>query len=137
MSVEVSLGIIAICMLVITAYTVAVAIALTLFALRLRKSVTTMTNRVQPLIAQATETVKIVNGVAQSVKDHAEAIMDKAEKTVDNVAQKIKTTTSIIQESISPPIITIASFMTGVSRGLEVLSQVRKRGGDGHARGQS
>lgn len=134
MSEQVSLAIIAICMLVVTVSIVVVAIVLTIVVLRANKSINTLTKRVQPLIAQANETAKTANGVVQVVKTRTEEIMNTAENTVDTVARKVKITTDIVQESISPPLITVASVMTGVSRGLEVLSQMRGKGGDGHAR---
>jgi predicted PurR-regulated permease PerM len=134
MSVQVSVGIIAICILVLTFATFIATLVLALLGLRVSRSIATLTNRVQPLVTQATETAKTVNSMAQTVKAHADGIMSKAEDTVDNVAQKVKLTSNIVQESISPPLITAASVITGLSRGLEVLSQLRKRGGNGHAR---
>lgn len=134
MSQQLSLAIMAICMIIITLSIMVMAVAVTVLALRTRKSVVTLTNRAGPLISQATETVKTANGVVQSVKAHTDGIMEKAETTVDSITRKVKTTTDIVQESISPPIITAASVMTGVSRGLEALSHMRRRGGNGHAK---
>lgn len=133
MSIQVSQTIIAICMIVLTLSIVVVAIALTMLALRLRSSVDTLTKRVQPLITQATETVKTANSVAQTLKAGTQEIVSKAGDTVDNVSRRVKLTSNMIQDSINPPIITLASVMTGLQRGLEVFSQVRRRGGDGHA----
>lgn len=126
-------AIIAICMIVIALSILVTAIALTFLAFRVRKSVGTLTVKAQPLISQATETAKAAKGVADTVKNHADGIMAKAEDTVDSVTRKVKATTNIVEESISPPIITVASVLTGVSRGLEVLSHMRKQGGNGHA----
>lgn len=132
MSQTVSLAIIAICMLVITVAILGTAIALLIVALAAKKSINKLTSRAQPLISQATETVKTANSIANTVKARTEGIIGKAEDTVDDVSRRIKTTTNIIQESISPPMINIASLVTGVSRGLEVLGQSRRRGGNGH-----
>lgn len=133
MSIQVAQTIMAICMIVLTLSIVVAAIALTMLALRLRKSVDTMTNKVQPLITQATETVKTANGVAQTLKVGAQDIIHKTEDTVESVTRRVKVTSGMIQESINAPVITVASVLTGVQRGLEALSQIRRRGGDGHA----
>jgi uncharacterized protein YlxW (UPF0749 family) len=133
MSQQLSLAVMAICMLVITLAILVVSIVSVMLIMRVRKSVTSVTNRAQPLISQATETVKTANSVAQNVKAHADRIMDRAEDTVDSVTRKVKTTSNVIQESVNPSVITVASVLTGVSRGLEVWSQVRRRGGNGHA----
>lgn len=125
--------IIAICMIVIAASIMFASIAIVLLALRLRKSVGTLTIKVQPLISQATETAKTAKSIAETAKSHADGILNKAENTVDVVTRKVKTTTNVLQDSLNPPIVTVASVLTGVSRGLEVLSQMRKRGGNGHA----
>lgn len=134
MSQQLSLAILAISMLVITFFTVLISVVTVVVLLRLRSSISTLTNRVQPLISQATETVKAANGVADSVKLHADHIMGKAEDAVEDVSRKVKATTNIVHESISPPMVTVASLVTGVSRGLEVWGQVHKRGGNGNAR---
>ncbi|MBI2843841.1 MAG: hypothetical protein HYX78_10615 [Armatimonadetes bacterium] len=134
MSEQVSLAIIAICMIVIALAIVVTAAALTVLALRIRKSVVTITNRTQPLISQATDTVKVANDAVNTVKARTDEIMTTAEDTVQDVSRRVKTMSNIVQESISPPIINVASVVTGVSKGLEVLAQMRRRGGNGHGR---
>jgi hypothetical protein len=133
MSQQVSLGIMAICLLVITLSILVVSVVTALLLLRLRKAVTTLTNKSQPLISQATEMVRTANGVAQTVKLHADNIMNQAENTVDDVSRRVKSTTNILQESISRPVVSMASVMTGVTRGVEVWNEIRKGGGNGHA----
>lgn len=134
MSLQLSLAITAICMLVITFFTVLISVVTVLVLLRLRSSVSTLTIKAQPLISQATETVKTANGIAETVRLHTDHIMGKAENTVEEVTRRVRTTTSMVHESISPPMVTVASLLTGVSRGLEVWGQVHKRGGNGNAR---
>jgi uncharacterized protein YoxC len=130
-------AIIAICAIVATVGLIAVAIGIAILAWRVSKSVGTLTNKAQPLISQAKETVMTANGIAQTVKDHAEGIKGKAEDTVETVTRKVKTTSELLQESVSPPIITLGSVIAGVTRGLEVLGSARKRGGNGHEQRQS
>lgn len=137
MSTQVSLAIIAICMLVITVGTLVLTVPLIMLALSARKSLATITNKTQPLISQVEETVKTANGIAHTVKVRAEGIMDKAETTVDSVSKKVRTTSNIVQQTISPPIISVASLITGISKGLEFFREYQSRKGTSHAHGES
>lgn len=132
MSVQVSVEIIAICILVLSGITLIVAGAAIWFFISVASSVKAVTKKAQPLISNATETVKSANYVAETAKVRINEIMRKAEQTVDNVSKKVTVTSDMIQDSISPPLISIASVVTGVSKGLEVISQARRRGGNGH-----
>jgi uncharacterized protein YoxC len=133
MSVQVSVEIIAICILVLSAISLIVAGFAIWFFIVAGKSVSTLSRKAQPLISHATDTVKSVNYVAETAKVRVNEIMTRAEQTADNISKKVMVTSNMIQDSISPPLISLASLVTGVSKGIEVIAQARKRGGNGHA----
>lgn len=137
MSVQVSNGIIAICMIVIASGAIIATLVVVIIALQIRKYIALLTRKTSPLIIQAADTMKNINLAVEKVKNGTEDIVNKTEETVDGVTQKIKFTTSMIQETINTPLITLASTMTGITRGLELLNQIRKRGGNDDERRKS
>lgn len=137
MSVQVSNGIIAICMIVIASGAIIATLVVVIIAFQIRKYIALLTRKTSPLIIQAADTMKNINQAVEKVKNGTEDIVNKTEETVDGVTQKIKFTTSMIQETINTPLITLASTMTGITRGLELLNQIRKRGGNDDERRKS
>jgi uncharacterized protein YneF (UPF0154 family) len=132
MSLTVSNTIIAICMMIITLSIIAFVVGVLVAMFKIRGMVDRTLKDAKPAMNQAAETMRTVSDVARTVQSRVDHIMHIAEETADNVSRKVKTTSSMITETIAPPLISVSSLVTGVSRGLEIWNTMKKQGGNGH-----
>jgi uncharacterized protein YoxC len=84
--------------------------------------------KAQPLVDRAAETLKTVEQITVKLNDRVNQILDRTGAVVEDVSQKVETTTSIAEETISQPLISAASLMAGISRGLSAYKEVQAKG---------
>jgi len=88
----------------------------------------------QPLVSRAEELLAKVEDVTGTVNQRVTGVLDTADHLVKDVSQKVETTTSIAEETISQPLIGAASLMAGISRGLSAYKEMTEKG-DGQDNG--
>jgi uncharacterized protein YoxC len=88
----------------------------------------------QPLIERAEEVVGKVDELTQKLDERVSGLLDRADHLARDVSQKVETTTSIAEETISQPLIGAASLMAGISRGLSAYKEMAEKG-DGQNNG--
>lgn len=88
----------------------------------------------QPLVSRAEELLAKVEDVTGTVNQRVTGVLDTADQLVKDVSQKVETTTSIAEETISQPLIGAASLMAGISRGLSAYKEMTEKG-DGQDNG--
>jgi len=101
-----------------------IAIALWLLHSRLSQFVA----KAQPLLARGEETLGKVEELAGKVEQRVSGVLDTADHVVRDVSQKVETTTSIAEETISQPLIGAASLMAGITRGLSAYREMTEKG---------
>jgi uncharacterized protein YoxC len=84
--------------------------------------------KAQPLVDRAAETLQNVEQITVKLNDRVNQILDRTGEVVEDVSQKVETTTSIAEETISQPLISAASLMAGISRGLSAYKEVQGKG---------
>jgi uncharacterized protein YoxC len=84
--------------------------------------------KAQPLVDRAAETLQHVEQITVKLNDRVNQILDRTGEVVEDVSQKVETTTSIAEETISQPLISAASLMAGISRGLSAYKEVQGKG---------
>ena len=89
---------------------------------------TELTRRAQPLVTRAEELLARVEDVTGKVDQRVTGVLDTADQLVKDVSQKVETTTSIAEETISQPLIGAASLMAGISRGLSAYKEMSEKG---------
>ncbi len=77
----------------------------------------------QPAMAEVTSTIKSVNSFVEKVENRVDHMMEIGESTAKKVSDKIIATADIIKHSISSPLISILSIITGVSRAISELKR--------------
>jgi len=97
----------------------ALTVGLVAAAIVIRKSLARLTEVANPAIKRAEATLSKVEEIAGTV-----------EETMEDVSRKVKSTTSVIEDAVKPPLIGISSMLAGVSKGLQVWSETSKRGGN-------
>jgi uncharacterized protein YoxC len=96
----------------------------------LRKSINRLLKAADPAIKRAEAAINTVGGIAETVRSRTDEITHTVEDTVDDVSRKVKSTTTVIEDAVRPPLISVASMLAGLARGLEVWSELKRKGGD-------
>ncbi len=78
---------------------------------------------VKPAISEAASTLKTVNELADKVEEKAEDILDISEQTARRVSGSVVATTDMVRQSVTTPLISVSSVLSGVSRALDVLKR--------------
>ncbi|MDI6828055.1 MAG: hypothetical protein QME62_06185 [Armatimonadota bacterium] len=81
----------------------------------------------QPAMAEVTSTIKSVNCFVEKVENRVEHMMEIGESTAKKVSDKVIATADIIKHSISSPLISILSIITGVSRAISELKRTSEQ----------
>jgi len=107
-----------------------IAIALWVLHSRLSQLMT----QTQPLLGRVEEVLGKVDELTGKVEQRVTGVLDTADRVVRDVSQKVETTTSIAEETISQPLIGAASLMAGITRGLSAYREITEKG-DGKSNG--
>jgi len=119
----------AVVVLINTLFIVGIAVALFILNGKLEQ----LTERVHPLIDKANGTLARVEAMTAQVSERVNVVLDQTGRLVEDVTQKVETTTSIAEETIAQPLIGAASVMAGLSRGWDTYkAQLAKEKGDSH-----
>ncbi len=103
-------------------------IAIAFAVKKIEQQVEKLTNMAEPVIAKATNTLDTVQRITENVGEKADAILTKGEALTDSMSEKVEQTTTIVQETVTNPLINLSSLITGVSTGLSVWSQMATNG---------
>ena len=82
----------------------------------------TVVNKIDPVIAKATDAIETVQRVTTNVGEKADQILTKGEALTDNVTARVEKTADVVQKSVTGPLINLSSLITGVSKGFSVYS---------------
>ena len=96
----------------------AMAFALT----KLVKLIDTLTNKLDPMIVKATDTIETVQRVTTNVGEKADQILTKGEALTDNVSDRVEKTADVVQHAVTGPLINLSSLISGVSKGFSVYT---------------
>ncbi len=107
----------------------AMAVALT----KLVKLLDTVTNKLDPVIVKATDTIETVQRVTNNVGAKADQILTKGEALTDNVSGKVEKTADVVQNAVTGPLINLSSLITGLSKGFSVYTHASSEGAKGVA----
>ena len=95
-----------------------IAIALT----KLVKQVDTLADKLDPILGKATDTIETVQRVTTNVGEKADQILTKGETLTDSLSVKTERTANVVQKSVTGPLISISSLITGISKGFSVYT---------------
>jgi len=98
-------------------------IAVALFVLN--QKLEQLTELAHPLIDKANAVLEKVETMTAQAGEKVNVVLDQTGQLVENVTQKVETTTSIAEETIAQPLIEAASLMAGLSRGWDAYKAQR------------
>lgn len=95
----------------------------TAFALsKLVKTLDTLVEKIEPVIGKATDTIETVQRVTTNVGEKADVILTKGEALTDSLSVKTERTADVVQKSVTGPLISLSSLITGISKGFSVYT---------------
>lgn len=93
------------------------------FALnKLVKLLDTVVNKIDPVVNKATDVIETVQRVTTNVGEKADQILTKGEALTENVTDRVEKTAGVVQKSVTGPLISLSSLITGVSKGFSVYT---------------
>src|SRR5438093_4485762 len=125
---DVAVWALAVIVLINTVFILGIAAALFVLNRKLEQ----LTEMAHPLMDKANGTLARVEAMSAQVSERVNVILDQTGHLVEDVTQKVETTTSIAEETIAQPLIGAASVMAGLSRGWDTYrAQSAKEKGNG------
>jgi uncharacterized protein YoxC len=93
------------------------------FALnKLVNAIDKLVDKADPVIGKATDVIETVQRVTTNVGEKADQILTKGEALTDNVTDRVEKTAGVVQKSVTGPLISLSSLITGVSKGFSVYT---------------
>jgi predicted PurR-regulated permease PerM len=93
------------------------------FALKkMEQQVDKLTQKIDPVILKASHTLDSVQRVTVTVGEKADQILTRGEALTETVSQNVEKTASVVQTTVTTPLINLSSLITGVSKGFSVWS---------------
>ena len=80
-------------------------------------------DKAEPVLAKTTETLDTIQRVTNNIGERADNILGRGEALTDEVSRKIENTASVVQKTVSVPLIRFSSVISGVTEGLASLSR--------------
>lgn len=82
-----------------------------------------LVDKVDPIVGKATDVIETVQRVTTNVGEKADQILTKGEALTDNVTDRVEKTADVVQKSVTGPLISLSSLITGVSKGFSVYTR--------------
>jgi len=95
---------------------------------KLQQQIDRLTTIAEPLAEKASVTLDEVQRFTVTVGDRADTILERGESLTDHVATKVEQTATVIQTTVTQPLIKISSLINGI---IAALSFYTKRTGAG------
>ena len=119
------------CLVFVVALNTAFIGGLTIALFQLNKKIDQGLEKADPLLNKATETLARVEETTGQLQQRLDLVLDKTTRLVEQVSDRVDTTTAIAEEAVTEPLIGAASLMAGIHRGLRVYSERANEKEDG------
>ncbi len=95
---------------------------------KIQQQLTKLTDKLEPVVVKASDTLDTVNRITVSVGEKADHILTRGEVMTENVSQNVEKTASAVQSAVTTPLINLSSLITGVSKGFSVWGRAATHG---------
>ena len=116
--------------------TVGILLGVLFTLLKLTAKLDDFTTKAEPAIAKATDTLDTVQRVTMSVGERADKILSRGEALTDSVSTNVEKTATVVQQTITTPLINVSSWLAGLSKGVSSFGD-SLRGKNGHSDGSA
>jgi predicted PurR-regulated permease PerM len=95
---------------------------------KIQQQLTKLTDKVEPVIIKASDTLDTVNRVTVNVGEKADHILTRGEALTDSVSENVEKTATVVQSTVTTPLINLSSLISGVSKGVSVWGRSTTNG---------
>ncbi|MCW3061095.1 MAG: hypothetical protein ABIY70_11765 [Capsulimonas sp.] len=100
--------------------TVGLLAAFVLALRALNSKIDKLTTMAEPAINKVSDTLDTVQRVTMNVGEKTDAILSRSETLTENVSGHVERTASVVQNTVTTPLINLSSVIAGVSKGFAV-----------------
>ncbi|MBW3624531.1 MAG: hypothetical protein KY468_14085 [Armatimonadetes bacterium] len=86
--------------------------------------------QVKPIMGNVQEITVKVSGMVSDLSQHAHEIAETGEQTVKHLTTRVEAAGDVVTDTVSKPVISVASVIAGVSRAFSVLKNYQKSSQD-------
>jgi len=90
---------------------------------KMQQQVDRLTTMAEPLAEKASTTLDEVQRVTVTVGDRADTILGRGETLTDHVATRVEQTASVIQSTVTSPLIKLSSLVNGIIAALSTYTR--------------
>lgn len=94
--------------------------ALAFALIKIQQQVEKLTNKIDPIIGKASDTLDTVQRITMTVGEKADNILSRSETLTENVSSNVEKTASVVRTAVTTPLINLSSILTGVTKGFSV-----------------
>lgn len=87
---------------------------------KIQQQLTKLTDKLEPVVIKASDTLDTVHRVTVTVGEKADHILTRGEVMTENVSHNVEKTAVAVQSAVTTPLINLSSLITGVSKGFSV-----------------
>jgi len=99
------------------------ALGVIAFALRmLNIQIDQALNKADPVILKVNDFLITLQKVTSNVGEKADDVLEKGEAIVENIADKVEDTATVVQKTVTKPLINLSSLIAGISKGFAAFS---------------
>jgi len=109
--------------LIFAILTVALLGAIAYALLKLRKQVDVALDKVDPVLMKTTDVLGTVERVTMNVGEKTDSILTRGEELANNLAQKVEGTASVVEKTVTSPLINLSSLLAGLTRIFSVMGK--------------
>lgn len=84
-----------------------------------------LNENVKPILGNVQEVTHKVSGIVTDLGTHVHEIAETGEQTVKDITHRVESTSHVVTDNVSKPVIGAASFIAGFSRALSVLKNYK------------
>ncbi len=97
------------------------------FTLRkVEQQIEKVTNMAEPLVAKASGTLDTVQRITVNAGEKVDSILIKGETLTDDLTVKVEQTSAVVQKTVTGPLISLSSLISGLSTGVSTWSRAAK-----------
>jgi predicted PurR-regulated permease PerM len=90
---------------------------------KMQQQIDRLTTMAEPLAQKASTTLDEVQRVTVNVGDRADTILGRGETLTDHVASKVEQTATVIQSTVTSPLIKLSSLVNGIIAALTAYTR--------------
>lgn len=104
---------------------------------KLNQLVGDLTQKIDPILARATETLDKVEKTSGVVEQRVNVAIDRTTHLINKVSERVDTTTAVAEEAVTGPLIGAASLVAGWRTGVQTYLNESDAGGNGETGGKA